>query len=330
MIETRDLWFGYDEMVLKGINFRAEKGETTILMGRNGVGKTTLLMHLNGLLKPLRGKVLIDGVEIKYDKKSLKEIRRKVAFVFQNPDDQIIAPTVWQEVAFGPANLGVEKLDDIVVEALESVGLKGYERRLCSQLSGGEKKRLSIASVIVMDPDYIIMDEPTAGVDAIGFKSIVEIIEMLKDREKGLIISTHDFDLAREVGDKFVFMDEGRVVFEGNEPDIALASKLGIRTFSTGKLIVVPHDSEIPEIDADFVAAMGSKAKKRAAMEGIEVDITSAVLERSILRALEGHTVMLICSREMLGVVKGEASKFPVNLEIKEVLKVAVADSRIP
>ncbi|MEM2272421.1 MAG: ATP-binding cassette domain-containing protein, partial [Archaeoglobaceae archaeon] len=175
MIETIDLWFSYaDREVLKGVNFRAKRGEVTVLMGKNGAGKTTLLLHLNGLLKPKKGEVRIDGSKIEYNKKSLLELRKRVSIVFQNPDEQIIAPTVWQEVAFGPANAGIalEKVE----EALKLVGLEGYEKRLCSQLSGGEKKRLSIADAIAMDPEFVILDEPTAGLDQLGFDAIVELI----------------------------------------------------------------------------------------------------------------------------------------------------------
>ncbi|MEM4156517.1 MAG: ATP-binding cassette domain-containing protein, partial [Archaeoglobaceae archaeon] len=141
MIETIDLWFSYaDREVLKGVNFRAKRGEVTVLMGKNGAGKTTLLLHLNGLLKPKKGEVILDGSKIEYNKKSLLELRKRVSIVFQNPDEQIIAPTVWQEVAFGPANAGIalEKVE----EALKLVGLEGYEKRCCSQLSGEGTKRL--------------------------------------------------------------------------------------------------------------------------------------------------------------------------------------------
>jgi len=107
VIKTVDLWFSYGrDPVLKGVDFRAERGEVTILLGRNGAGKSTLLMHLNGLLRPLKGEIYIDGMRVSHDKRSLMELRRKVGYVFQNPDDQIIAPTVWQDVAFGPKTSG--------------------------------------------------------------------------------------------------------------------------------------------------------------------------------------------------------------------------------
>jgi cobalt/nickel transport system ATP-binding protein len=329
VIETRDLWFSYgDRKVLKGINFKADRGKVTILLGRNGAGKTTLLMHLNGLLKPARGEVWIDGIKVKYDRKSLLEIRKKVGFVFQNPDDQIIAPTVWQDVVFGPKNAGMG--DEFAKKAIKSLELEGYEYRLCNSLSGGEKRRVAIAGVLAMNPDYIIMDEPTAGLDGFGLRSMVEIIEELKEDGKTFIISTHDLDFAKAVGERFVYIDNGEIVHESDRIDLRLADRCGLRMRNVrGWLVVVPHNAEIPDIDADFVAAMGIKAKERAFKEGLDVDIVSAVLERSILRAVEGHTVLLICSAEMMGVVKREAKKFPIFFEVLSSVSCGVSSNKI-
>ncbi|MDI9643342.1 MAG: ATP-binding cassette domain-containing protein [Archaeoglobales archaeon] len=279
MIETIDLWFSYaDREVLKGVNFRAKRGEVTVLMGKNGAGKTTLLLHLNGLLKPKKGEVILDGSKIEYNKKSLLELRKRVSIVFQNPDEQIIAPTVWQEVAFGPANAGIalEKVE----EALKLVGLEGYEKRLCSQLSGGEKKRLSIADAIAMDPEFVILDEPTAGLDQLGFDAIVELIEKLRNAGKGIIIATHDFDLAKRVGDRFYYLEDGRIVYEGESLNFELARKIGIRTFGFGKLII----SENEKIGSNFVVNLNGNAPN---MEKIKK------LLEAILKASEGHCVVV-------------------------------------
>ncbi|MEM0214898.1 MAG: ATP-binding cassette domain-containing protein [Archaeoglobaceae archaeon] len=279
MIETIDLWFSYaDREVLKGVNFRAKRGEVTVLMGKNGAGKTTLLLHLNGLLKPKKGEVRIDGSKIEYNKKSLLELRKRVSIVFQNPDEQIIAPTVWQEVAFGPANAGIalEKVE----EALKLVGLEGYEKRLCSQLSGGEKKRLSIADAIAMDPEFVILDEPTAGLDQLGFDAMIELIEKLRNAGKGIIIATHDFDLAKRVGDRFYYLEDGRIVYEGESLNFELARKIGIRTFGFGKLII----SENEKIGSNFVVNLNGNAPN---MEKIKK------LLEAILKASEGHCVVV-------------------------------------
>ena len=321
MIETRDLWFSYrDHPVLKGVNFRAEKGRVTVKKRKNGAGKSTLLMHLNGLLKPQKGAVIVDGMEVRYDRESLRRLRRKVGFVFQNPDDQIIAPTVWQDVAFGPRNLGLgdEEVEESVKMALEAVGLVGYENRLCNGLSGGEKKKVSIAGVLAMRPDYLIMDEPTAGLDGPGFKTMVELVKDLKESGKSLIISTHDLDFALEVGDKFVMLSEGRVIYEGDDIDYSIAEEHGIRLgfFGKGELVIVPHTGDIPEIQADFVAVMGRSARKRLEEENIEADILTASLERAILRALSGSTVLMICSQEMVNAAVREAREFPIRIRV--------------
>ncbi len=232
VIECVDLWYAKNGRdILRGVNFAASEGEVTMLLGPNGAGKTTLMMHLNGLLRPSKGKVLFRGRPIEYSKRSLTELRRRVAIVFQNPDDQIVAPTVWQEVAFGPKNLGLseEMIERRVSDALKLVGLEGYEDRLCNFLSGGEKRRLAIAAAVAMDPEVIVMDEPTAALDAFGVESVVGLVEKLKRSGKTLVISTHDMDFAFEVGERFVVMNAGRIVFEGSEVDENLAARYGLR-----------------------------------------------------------------------------------------------------
>ncbi|AIG97606.1 ATP-binding cassette domain-containing protein [Archaeoglobus fulgidus] len=291
MIEAVDLHFCYgDAEVLKGVNFKAERGKVTVLMGRNGAGKTTLLKHLNGLLRPKSGKVIIDGRELKYDRKSLLEVRKRVFYVFQNPDDQILSPTVWQDVAFGPRNLGLkgERLERVVRNALEAVGLSGYEKRLCSTLSGGEKRRLAIASALAMNPDYCIMDEPSANVDGEGLRMIAEIIRKLREEGKGVVVSTHDADLAKEVGDYFYFMDDGKIVWEGEEFSYSVARKLGIRSFSLGKVILAESKiDDHPCFSADE-------------------------LERAVLKAFEGETVVVLGRDDW--VIK-ELEKYPLEVE---------------
>ncbi|MCS7130354.1 MAG: ATP-binding cassette domain-containing protein [Archaeoglobaceae archaeon] len=289
MIETIDLWFSYgDREVLKGVNFKAVREKVTVLMGKNGAGKTTLLMHLNGLLKPKKGEVRFDGKKIDYSKKSLLELRKKVSIVFQNPDEQIVAPTVWQEVAFGPANagMGFEKIG----EALKLVGLEGYERRLCSQLSGGEKKKLSIADAIAMDPEFIVLDEPTAGLDQPGFDAIVKLIKKLRNDGKGVIIATHDFDLAKKVGDRFYYLDGGRIVYEGDQLNFELARKIGIRTYGFGELVISNENGK----SGDLIFVLNEDSPK---------EIFDRVLN-AILKASEGHRVILNFKNNCLEKIK--------------------------
>ncbi|MBO8179285.1 MAG: ATP-binding cassette domain-containing protein [Archaeoglobus sp.] len=304
MILTENLWFRYGEKdILKGVDFKAEKGVVTVLMGKNGAGKTTLLEHFNGLLRPYEGYVSVDGERLKYDRKSLLKVRRKVFYVFQNPDDQILSPTVWQEVAFGPKNLGIdgEELEKVVREALEAVGLNGYERRLCSTLSGGEKRRLTIASALAMNTEYVIMDEPSANVDGYGFDMIVELVRMLKKEGKGVVISTHDLDLAKAVGDKFYFMESGRIVWEGERLSWNMARKLGIRTFPCGRIVL----SSFPEDGFDFVGVVGDGEKGKD------------VVEKAILRAIEGNKVLLICEDGCMQDVAKVVMRYPVEVEVR-------------
>jgi len=293
MIETRDIWFSYGEMeVLKGLNFMAKRSEVTVVMGRNGAGKTTLLLHLNGLLRPKKGEVRFNGVRVSYDKKTLFELRKKVALVFQNPDDQIIAPTVWEEVAFGPANAGLNR--ENAMRALKLVGLEGYEERLCSQLSGGEKKRLSIADAIAMDPDFVVMDEPTAGLDQQGFDSIVELILMLRDLGKGVVIATHDLELATKVGDRFYYLDAGRIVYEGESIDYSLAKRLGIRGFA-GMVII----SSTTESYAEQIVNFNGNSESEILEKTLKAVLKAYSGGRVLLRTDEGFIEGI---RRILGV----------------------------
>lgn len=266
MLEVRDIWFRYDkDYVLKGVSFRAEKG-VTVIMGKNGSGKTTLLLNLIGILRPERGEIFIDGKKLEYERKCLNEIRKKVAMVFQNPDDQIIAPTVWQEVSFGAKNAGKD-FERLSKEAIELCNLKGLENYPCSILSGGMKRLLTIASAIAMDPEIILMDEPTAGLDGIAFKKLVEIIKILKERGKTILISTHDYDLAKEVGDKFIFLNNGEIVYEGREIRKDVARKIGVRLGDMGEkktkdeiigIVFAKMGPEGNEIFADIGCGTGS------------------------------------------------------------------------
>lgn len=231
-LRTSDLRFGYgDREVLRGIDFEANSGDVTVLLGRNGAGKSTLLKHFNGLLEPDSGEVLLDEKPVEYDSPSLERLRTRVGFVFQDPDDQLIAPTVRQDVAFGPKNVGI--LEETNIDAaLAHVGLNGYDDRLCHSLSNGEKKRVALAGVLAMDPEYVVMDEPTAGLDGDGTGRIVSLIESLSEKGITLVISTHHLGFAREVGDTLVVLDGGKTVHRDSTIDRETAVKYGLRTYS--------------------------------------------------------------------------------------------------
>lgn len=231
-LETHGLRFSYGEhAALRGVDFTARRGSVTIVLGTNGAGKSTLLKHFNGLLEPDAGRVLVDGGPVGYDSDSLEALRRTVGFVFQNPDDQLIAPTVRQDVAFGPKN--IDTLAETNIDAhLAHVGLADAGDRLCHSLSNGEKKRVALAGVLAMDPAYVVMDEPTAGLDGDGTGRIVSLIESLAERGVTLVIATHHVGFAREVGDRLVVLADGEIVHEATTIDRDTAASFGLRTYS--------------------------------------------------------------------------------------------------
>lgn len=224
MLEVKDLKYSYNNNyeALKGVSLKIEKGDMVALLGKNGAGKSTLFLHLNGIYEPDEGKVFIDGEELKYDKKSLLKFRQKVGIVFQNPDDQIFAPTVEEDVAFGPLNLGLsmEEVQDRVEDALKRVGMEGYEKTAPHHLSGGQKKRVAIAGILAMKPEIMVLDEPTAGLDPQGVTNLTKLLKELNDEGITIIISTHEVDLVPDYAKKIFVMVDGELIAEGTPKDI--------------------------------------------------------------------------------------------------------------
>ena len=224
MLEVRNIKYSYnsDYQALKGVSLKVEKGQMVALLGKNGAGKSTLFLHLNGIYQPDEGQVFIDGEELKYDKKSLLKFRQKVGIVFQNPDDQIFAPTVEEDVAFGPLNLGLpmEEVQDRVEEALNRVGMSGYEKTAPHHLSGGQKKRVAIAGILAMKPEIMVLDEPTAGLDPQGVVSLSKLLNELNEEGITIIISTHEVDLVPNYADKVFVLVDGLLIGEGTPKEI--------------------------------------------------------------------------------------------------------------
>ncbi len=222
ILETRDLKYAYPDgtAAVDGINIEIAEGARVAFVGKNGSGKSTLFLLLNGTLKPGHGEVLFHGRGLGYDSKSLREIRSKVGIVFQNSDDQLFAPTVEQDVAFGPTNLGLSgsEVKDAVDHSLLYVGLAHNRGKPPHHLSGGEKKRVAIAGVIAMEPEVIILDEPLSNLDPVGADEIVDMLGELNHLGKTIIISTHDVDLAYGWSDYVYLLSDGRIVGEGT-PD---------------------------------------------------------------------------------------------------------------
>ena len=224
MLEVKNLKYSYnsDYQALKGVSLKIEKGEMVALLGKNGAGKSTLFLHLNGIYEPDEGQVFIDGEELKYDKKSLLKFRQKVGIVFQNPDDQIFAPTVEEDVAFGPLNLGLsmEEVQDRVEEALDRVGMSGFEKTAPHHLSGGQKKRVAIAGILAMKPEVMVLDEPTAGLDPQGVVDLSILLNELNDEGITIVISTHEVDLVPNYAKRVFVMVDGLLIAEGTPKEI--------------------------------------------------------------------------------------------------------------
>ncbi len=205
-------------IALDNISLSFSKGERIALLGPNGSGKTTLLLHLIGILKPTSGKVYFEDKPLEYTPKALLELRRRVGFVFQDPNDQLFAPTVKQDVAFGPLNLGqpAEQVRKAVEEALKLVGMSDYAEKPPHFLSYGQKKRVALAGVLAMQPDAIILDEPTSNLDPRGTSEILHLLLRL-NKELGLtlILATHDVDMVPLFANKLYILNKGKLVSEG-------------------------------------------------------------------------------------------------------------------
>ncbi|MBI4689018.1 MAG: ABC transporter ATP-binding protein [Nitrospirae bacterium] len=197
---------------IKGVSFRITHGESVGIVGANGAGKSTLLMHMNGYLIPMKGSVIIGDLYL--DKKTRQEIRKKVGVVFQNPDDQLFMPTVFDDVAFGPLNLGMseEKVRERVDEVLKTVGCLSLKDKPPHHLSAGQKSAVAIASVIAMRPDILVMDEPASNLDP---RSRRQLINLLREFEHTKVIASHDLDMILDVCKRCIVIKEGRVVADG-------------------------------------------------------------------------------------------------------------------
>ncbi len=222
IIEFQGAGFTYPSgrEAFSGIDLAIEKGGAFALIGSNGAGKTTLLKHINGLLYPSHGRVLFDGKEV--NKKTAPGVRDRVGFVFQNPDDQLFLPTVAQDVAFGPMNHGLDRaeVEKRVKRALEVVDMEGYEGVHPGKLSGGEKKRVCIAGVLALEPEVLVFDEPTGGLDPRGTRDTIRFINKLRE-ERGItvVIASHDVNVIPLLVERVAVLHKGRLLFDGSVRD---------------------------------------------------------------------------------------------------------------
>lgn len=244
-LSTENLSFTYPDgtRALKNINIEIEKGEKVAIIGPNGAGKSTLFSHFNGLTEPTSGCVKIEGKPISFEKDELLKVRQKVGIVFQDPNDQLFAPTVKEDIAFGPMNLGLsyDEVEKRVEDALKMVGMENYEDKTPHHLSGGQQKRIAIAGIIAMKPELMILDEPTAGLDPDGVEKVLNIMNQLNEEGMTLIISSHDIDMISKYADKIFVLYNGEIIESGNKnkifSDMKLLKKAHLRTPITTEIL---------------------------------------------------------------------------------------------
>ncbi|WP_293983234.1 energy-coupling factor ABC transporter ATP-binding protein [uncultured Clostridium sp.] len=222
ILQIKGLYYSYtnEKDTLNNINIDIYKGEKMAVLGSNGAGKSTFFLNINGVLKPKSGEIIYKGKII--TKKDLNELRKNVGIVFQDADNQIIASTVLAEVSFGPMNLKLPKDEVIkrVDEALRYMNISEFKHRPPHYLSGGEKKRVSIADIIAMKSEVIIFDEPTASLDPLNAEMLEEVLNKLSSENKTMIISTHDVDFAYRWADRIVVFSDGMIIGDGTPLEI--------------------------------------------------------------------------------------------------------------
>lgn len=230
ILEAVDLDYYYPDgtNALRNINLQVEKGEKLTILGSNGAGKSTLFMQFNGLYRPTSGSIKYEKQDISYKNKALIELRKKVGIVFQDPDSQLFSSSVYQDVSFGPLNLGLSEHDvkDRVKQALIDTETTDLEDKPTHLLSYGQKKRVSIAGVLAMKPEVIIFDEPTAGLDPRHAREFMQLLKKLSAEGKTIIISTHDVDLAYSWSDRLAIMSSGEIIAHGEPGELFLQPEL--------------------------------------------------------------------------------------------------------
>ncbi|MGC5031697.1 energy-coupling factor ABC transporter ATP-binding protein [Micromonospora sp. DT229] len=220
-LEVRGVRYAYPDghLALHGVDLTVARGERVALLGPNGAGKTTLVLHLNGILTAAEGSISVGGLPVTTDRTRLAEIRRRVGIVFQDPDDQLFLPTVAEDVAFGPANLGLRgaELAARVDEALAAVGMSEHRDRAPHHLSFGQRRRVAVATVLAMHPEILVLDEPSSNLDPAARRELATILRALPVT---LLMVTHDLPYAFELCDRSVILDGGRIVADGSTADL--------------------------------------------------------------------------------------------------------------
>lgn len=252
---------GHDKQVLDGINLTIRTGEFLALVGPSGSGKTTLMQHLTGLLQPTRGTIRLAGRDLWSKKTNRQAIRTQIGLVFQFPESQFFEETVFADVSFGPRNLGLSDAEvaSRVEEAITSVGLdfERYRDRAAFRLSEGEKRRIAIAGILAMQPEVLVLDEPTAGLDAAGITAVSRILQAFHARGKTVLLISHDMNLISRLVQRIVLLADGRIVFDGNKRELfqqtELLSQAGLPLPRVARLAATLYEKgwiESPELDS--------------------------------------------------------------------------------
>jgi cobalt/nickel transport system ATP-binding protein len=270
VLETKNVSYNYPDgtPALKDVNFHVSKGEIVALLGPNGAGKSTLFLHFNGILRPSSGKIMVEEVPLNYDKKAIMQVRQKVGIVFQNPDDQLFAPTVAEDVAFGPLNIGLD-LDEVekrVTESLKRVGMTGSEKKPPHHLSGGEKKRVAIAGILAMSPEIMVLDEPTSGLDPKGASQILHLLNQLNQEGITIVISTHDVDLVPLYATQVYIISEGHIIKEGTPEhvfgDVETIRNANLRLPRIAHLMEILQKKDELPFDKPYPLTIGEARRK--------------------------------------------------------------------
>ena len=268
-IEAKDLCYTYEDgtVALDHISLKAQKGKITGILGANGAGKSTLFLNLNGVLSPSSGQVLLDGAEVRRDRKGIAELRRRVGMVFQDPDDQLFSADVYRDISFGAVNLGLPEAEvrRRVEAAMERTGVSALRDKPTHALSFGQKKRVAIAGVLVMEPEVLILDEPTAGLDPHGVSELMHLLSQLRDSlGMTILLATHDMDVVPISCDYAYLLGQGRVLLEGtpgelfSQPEVLRANQLRLPRMAHLMEILREQDG----LDTDVSAATISEVRR--------------------------------------------------------------------